>query len=134
MNYNVLTTVADCDQCINLAQARKDDFLFEQTVIGRELTGQAKATASNNASLITVNAQITGTEAAIGAMAEGEPKDDMISKLRRLNDRKDNLEETLRRGGNASLLLTEMDAELVAIQVTKINEILAGVEARKGQL
>jgi len=129
-----LKTVAECDQATAIATQRKTDLLFEQTIASRELTDQERSTALNNASLISVNAQITGTTAAIAEMEEGDAKKDMQSKLRRLNDRKENLEERLERGGNVSLLDTELDAELLAVQVAEIDVYLAEIATRKAAL
>jgi hypothetical protein len=136
MSYSTskLTTIADCDQAIATATDRKSDLQFEQTVTARDLSDQEKTTALTNASLISVNAQITGTQAAIAAMPDGELKDDLVSKLRRLNDRKDNLDERLLKGGNASLLDTELDAQLLQVQIAEIDVYLAAVATRKAAL
>jgi hypothetical protein len=136
MSYttNRLQTAAECDKATSLATDRKNDFIFEQTLSGRQLTGQEKATALTNASLISVRAEITGTEAAIAAMPDGEAKEDLVSKLRRLNDRKDNLEERLQKGGAAALLDAELDAQLLTVQVTEVDVFLAAVAARKAEL
>jgi hypothetical protein len=136
MSYTTskLQTVAECDRSITLATERKNDIIFEQTVSGRQLTGQGKSNALTNASLISTRAQITGTEAAIAEMPDGDAKDDLISKLRRLNDRKENLEERLLKGGSAALLDTELDAGLLAAQVIEIDLFITAINTRKAEL
>lgn len=76
MSYNVskLATKAECDQAIEIANERKADLVFEKTVSSKELTDQDKAILSTQVSLITVKAQITGTETAIASMPEGAQK------------------------------------------------------------
>lgn len=136
MSYNVnkLTTVADCDQALAIAAERKSDLQFEQTISGKGLTDQEKAIEQTTASLISVNAEITGVEAAIAVLPDGKVKQNNVSKLRRLNDRKDNLEERLQKGGAALLLDTELENSLLQLQVAEIDAYIAAVTARKGAL
>ena len=136
MSYSTakLQTAAECNKAIEMANDRKSDFVFDQTVSGRELTEQGKAAALTNANLIRVKAEITGVEAAIAALPEGQAKVEMLSKLRRLNDRKENLEERLQKGGAAALLNTELDAELLKLQIAAIDSFVTEVEARKTAL
>jgi hypothetical protein len=136
MSYSVskLTTVAECDKATALATERKTDLQFEQTVSGKDLTDQEKVVQQTTINLITVKAEITGTEAAIAGMPAGEQKENYLDKLRRLNDRKDNFEERLRKGGAAALLDTELDAALLVAQITEIDAYLAAITAHKATL
>jgi hypothetical protein len=136
MSYSVLklNTVAECDQASQMATERKNDYLFDQTVTQRALGGQEKSTSLTNANLLSTIAEITGTEAAIAATPNGDAKDNLVNKLRRLNDRKDNLNERLQKGGSAALLDTELDAGLLKAQLAEIDVFLAAVLARKAEL
>jgi hypothetical protein len=136
MSYTTskLQTKAECDKAIELANGRKEELIFDQTVSGRDLTDQEKSTAQTTASLVSTKAQITGTEAAIAVMPDGDAKLDLQSKLRRLNDRKENLEERLQKTGAAALLDTELNAALLSAQVVEINSYISAVTTRKGEL
>lgn len=136
MSYTTskLQTEAECDKAIELANGRKEELIFDQTVSGRDLTDQEKSTAQTTASLVSTNAQITGTPAAIAVMPDGDAKLDLQSKLRRLNDRKENLEERLQKTGAAALLDTELNAALLAAQVVEIDNYIGAVTTRKGEL
>lgn len=129
-----LLTVSECDQVITLATDRKDEFAFDKTVQDHTLSGQEKSTALATANLISVNAQIIGTEAAIAVTSEGKLKTELIGKLRRLNDRKENLNERMQKGGNVALLDTELDSALIAQQMTAIDAYIAAVNAQKATL
>lgn len=129
-----LLTVSECDQAITLATDRKDEFAFDKTVQDHTLSGQEKSTALATANLISVNAQIIGTEAAIAVTSEGKLKTELIGKLRRLNDRKENLNERMQKGGNVALLDTELDSALIAQQMTAIDAYIAAVNAQKSTL
>ncbi len=129
-----LQSKAECDKAIELANGRKEELIFDQTVSGRDLTDQEKSTAQTTAGLVSTKAQITGTEAAIAVMPDGDAKTDLQSKLRRLNDRKENLEERLQKTGAAALLDTELNAALLAAQVVEIDTYINDVKKRISEL
>jgi hypothetical protein len=130
-----LLTAAECDQALNLANARKDDLQFEQTVQGRTLNNQSESIALANAKLVAVTAEITGQQAALATLPEGHPNRKAIeSKIRRLNDQKENLEERLESGGNATLLDDELDAGLIRAQIAEIDTYVSVVNTRKAAL
>jgi hypothetical protein len=130
-----LLTSAECDQALDLAAQRKDDLQFEQTVQGRTLNNQSESVALANAKLVAVKAEITGQEAALATLPEGHPNRKVTeSKIRRLNDQKDNLEERLESGGNAALLDDELDAGLTRAQIAEIDAYIAEVNTRKTAL
>lgn len=129
-----LLTATECDQAIDMANVRIEAINYEQTLHGHALTGKERTTNSDTASLASVKAEITGVEAGIAVLSEGEEKRKQVSRLRKLNDRKDNLEERLLNGGNVSLLDSSLDATLLASQLTEINGYIAAINARKGTL
>jgi hypothetical protein len=136
MSYAVskLTTIVACEQAIASATERKSNLLFEQTVSEKAKTDQASIVNQTNASLISVLAEITGAEAAIAALPVGKDKEAYTSKLRRLNDRKENLEDRLKKSGAASLLESELETALINIQLTELDSFVTAVTARKATL
>jgi hypothetical protein len=136
MSYNVnkLATAADCDNAIASATARKSKMQLEKSIGELAMANQATALAHSNASLITVKAEILGAEAAIAELPEGKDKETHVSKLRRLNDRKDNLEDRLKKGGSVDLLETELDNTLLGLQIAELDNYLAAITARKTAL
>lgn len=59
---------------------------------------------------------------------------EQTSKLRKLNDRKDNLEERLQKGGNATLQDAQLEADLLDTQISLIDTYVADVKAHKATL
>jgi hypothetical protein len=98
------------------------------------MANQTTALTHSNASLLTVKAEILGAEAAIAGLPEGKDKENYLSKLRRLNDRKDNLEDRLKKGGATSLLETELDNTLFSLQIVELDNYLAAITAHKATL
>jgi hypothetical protein len=136
MSYSTakLTTVSECDSALTLANDRKQDLEIQQTLLGRDLSDQTKSAELATANLAIVNAQIAGQEIAIGQLTDGPAKTDLQNKLRRLNDRKDNLVERLGKGGIVAVLDTELEAELLKGQLTVLNDFIAAITTRKGAL
>ena len=133
MSYNVthLTTVAECDQLINAANDSKSDVQFAQTNLTKRNNDRLRSSAKLTATLATVSAQITAFSAARDAMPDGPDKDAIISRLRRLNDRMENLEESRSKAGAVALLDNELERSINDAEIEVIDEFLAAVTARK---
>ena len=58
----------------------------------------------------------------------------MGNKLRRLDDRKANLEERLSKTGSTGLLLTELQRAMTEKQVAEITDFISAIETRKAAL
>ena len=129
-----LKTAGECNSAISLATERKDELVFQQSALTRDLTGQEKSVDTISATLIALNAQITGFNAAIATMTDGEAKRELVSKVRRLNDQRENLEERLEKAGAPAYLETELQAELSKKQVLEIDAFIAAINERKAAL
>lgn len=133
MPYNVeqLTTAAECDQLISTANDTKSDFQFAQTNLTKRNNDRLRSSAKLTATLATVSAQITAFTAARDAMPDGPDKDAMNSRLRRLNDRMENLEESRNKAGAVALLDNEMERSMIDAQIIVIDDFLVAVTTRK---
>ncbi len=133
MSYQVsqLTTVAECDQLIQMANDAKGDLQFAEVSLTRRNNGRMRTATRLAATLATVEAQIAAFTAARDAMPEGPDKDSMSSRLRRLNDRMENLEESRSRSGAVALLDTDFDRAMITAQLAEVNNFIAAIEARK---
>ncbi len=129
-----LKTTSECDNAIALATDRKSELVFQQSALTRDLSGQEKSVDTISATLVALNAQITGFNAAIATMSDGEAKRDLQSKVRRLNDQRENLEERLQKSGAPAYLETELQAELSKKQVDEIDAFIASINQRKSEL
>lgn len=136
MAYNTskLQKKAECDQAIALANTRKKDLAYDQTVLQHGLDNKTESANNASIAMASVTAQIAGTEAAVAAMPDGPDKTKQQSKLRRLNDRKDNLNDTLTEGGNVVVLDTELEAKMISLQLAEIETYIAEVTTRKNAL
>ena len=133
MSYQVsqLTTVAECDQLIQMANDAKGDLQFAEVSLTRRNNGRMRTATRLAATLATVEAQIAAFTAARDAMPDGPDKDSISSRLRRLNDRMENLEESRSRSGAVALLDTDFDRAMITAQLAEVNNFIAAIEARK---
>lgn len=136
MSYSVdkLASMAECDNVLNRANQEKAILDHKLAGLVLDTSASLRTTAQNNADLVSVNAQIAGFTAALNALSDGPDKEEMASKIRRLNDRKDNLEERISKSGNSGLLLMEMQRGMLEKQVTELTSFIDVVGVRKAAL
>ena len=136
MAYNVsrLTTASECDQLLASVNDAKSDLQFSQTNLARQNNDRLRSAANLTATLATVSAQITAFTAARDAMPEGPDKDNLTNRLRRLNDRKENLEERQNRSGAVALLDNELELSLIAAQMAVFDSFADAVTDRKNAI
>jgi predicted nucleic acid-binding Zn-ribbon protein len=133
-SYDKLATIAECDLLLDRANHEKAELTHEVSGFELDSASTAKSVAQSQSDLTSVNIQITAFTAALNALPEGDEKTKMAGRIRRLNDRKENLEEKLTNSGNSGLLLMEMRKEMAEVQITALNTFITGVEARKAAL
>ena len=136
MNYSVarLTTAAECDAALLAATDLQDDLNFESTLLGRERTNRQRTAVQIDTDLASVTAQLTAFQAARDIMAAGPERDALDSKIRRLNDRKENLEERKYKTGNVALLDNELEQNRIDLQLTEIAAFISTVNTHKATL
>lgn len=136
MSYSTvkLTTVAQCDDVLAMAANKKSDFLYEQTGISRSSTGIERSNAKLSADLASVTAQLSGYTAALDVLTDEKSRANMQSKIRKLNDRKENLEERVGKSGTSSILENELDLMLLDKQIAEIELFMTAVTDRKSGL
>ncbi|HSC54079.1 MAG TPA: hypothetical protein VLC98_10675 [Phnomibacter sp.] len=136
MSYSVsrLTTVSECDAAIMQANDLKGDLEFENTLLTRERVGRERTAIQIDTNLVSVTAQLAAFQAAREVMQPGIDRDNMDSTIRRLNDRKENLEERKAKTGNLALLDNELEQSRNSLQITEIDDFIAAVEVHKATL
>jgi hypothetical protein len=136
MDYSVsrLTTAAECDAATLQANDLKDDLSFEITLLTRERTGRERTALQIDTDLSSVTAQLLAFQAARDVMVAGPERDNFDNKIRRLNDRKENLEERKAKSGNVALLANELEQSRISQQIAEIDLFVAAVAARKAAL
>ena len=136
MDYSTarLSTVAECDLAITTANNLKDDLEFEQLLLVRETNTRSRSAIQLDADLSSTVAQISAFEAARDAIIDPTEKALFESRIRKLNDRKDNLEERKAKSGNNALLSNELERSRIEKQLAEIDVYVAALNGRKAEL
>lgn len=136
MDYSInrLSTVAECDAALQQAADLKDDLTFENTLLTRERASRERTAFQIDTDLASVSAQLLAFQAARDVMSPGPERDNFDNKIRRLNDRKENLEERKAKTGNVALLGNELEQGRIARQIEEIDTFVAAVTAHKATL
>jgi hypothetical protein len=131
----LLTTKAECDEALASLAAELDGYQQRDSNLafqGRE----TDRTGTEVAGLLAgVNGEIAGLQASLATPGLPAPlRKQYESKLRRANDRKDNLTERGQARTGAAAFLAEVDAEQVAAQVATLTQAQAAVAAHRATL
>lgn len=135
LNVSVLTTRAECTEALADLNGELDG--FQQRTSNLAFAGRQSGRTEAEA-----NARRAGATAEISAytaiLAQPDLPADMRrlneSKLRRANDRLDNLNDRGSARTGAAALLAEVDAEQVTAQVAVLTDAIAQVTARRDAL
>ncbi|UYZ63951.1 hypothetical protein [Hymenobacter weizhouensis] len=135
LELSTLTTRAECDEALVDLQAELDG--YEQRTSNLEFSDrQAQRTQAD------VAGQLAGVEAEIAAHTAILAQTNLTpalrrqseGKLRRANDRRDNLNDRGSARSGAARFLADVDAEQVAAQVTVLTNAISQVTAHRATL
>ena len=132
---NLLTTRAECDEADADLDAEIDGYQYRDTGIdfrdrqaGRTQTEVSGALAGVNAEIASFTTSLAQSDLPTTLRRQYE------SKLRKANDRKDNLTERGEARTGSGAYLAAVDADQVAAQVQVLTDAKAAVAARKAAL
>jgi hypothetical protein len=85
MSYsvNLLTTVADCDSVILVAEKEKADLSFKKTSVERQKDTYASNSISIDADIAATDAEITALTPVVAALPAGAAKVDNETRLKK---------------------------------------------------
>ena len=129
-----LTTVADCDVLLGIAQKEKSDLNFKKLSEERLVTNYSNTAVEIDAILQGVNAEIAAVDTVIAILPEGPTKEAEEKRKVRLEYRKFLLENRKESYGAVALLDKELDLERVKKQIEEIDVFIAEVTAHRDTL
>jgi hypothetical protein len=135
LDLTLLTTRAECDDALADLQAELDGYQHRTTNLDFAATQADRSTADVTARLAGVQAEIDSYTAMINTPNMPVAlKKQTESKLRRANDRKDNLTERNSARTGTAAFLANVDAEQVAAQVSTLTAAQSAVATRRASL
>ncbi len=136
MSYslNLLTTVADCDTLIGMANKDKKSYENRISNLNFDLENSQSTAAARQARLLVINSEIAMLDNVIESLPEGQLKEDYItSRMRKLATQR-----SLSSPGSAATPVNRIDDELeiarLNLLLTETNAFIATIEAHKATL
>ncbi|RXR33539.1 hypothetical protein EQG68_04745 [Flavobacterium piscinae] len=129
-----LTTVADCDVLLGIAQKEKSDLNFKKLSEERLVTNYSNTAVEIDAILQGVNAEIAAVDTVIAILPEGPTKEAEEKRKVRLEYRKFLLENRKESYGAVALLEKELDLERVNKQLAEVDVFIAEVTTHRDTL
>jgi hypothetical protein len=129
-----LTTVADCDVLLGIAQKEKSDLNFKKLSEERLVTNYSNTAVEIDAILQGVNAEIAAVDTVLAILPEGPTKEAEEKRKVRLEYRKFLLENRKESYGAVALLEKELDLERINKQLAEVDVFIAEVTAHRDTL
>ncbi len=129
-----LTTIADCDVLLTMANKEKADLAFKKLSEERLVTNYSTTSVEIDAVLQGVLAEISAVDTIIATLPEGTTKENEQKRKVRLEYKKFLLENRKESYGAVALLEKELDLERVNKQLEEVNLFIDAVTAHKATL
>ena len=129
-----LTTIADCDVLLNMANKEKADLAFKKLSEERLVTNYSITSVEIDAVLQGVIAEIAAVDSILAVLPNGPTKDSEEKRKVRLEYKKFLLENRKESYGAVALLEKELDLERVNKQLDEVNLFIDAVTAHKATL
>ena len=129
-----LTTIADCDVLLSMANKEKADLVFKKLSEERLVTNYSTTSVEIDAVLQGVIAEIAAVDSILTVLPNGPTKDSEEKRKVRLEYKKFLLENRKESYGAVALLEKELDLERVNKQLDEVNLFIDAVTAHKATL
>jgi len=129
-----LTTIADCDVLLTMANKEKADLTFKKLSEERLVTNYSTTSVEIDAVLQGVIAEIAAVDSILAVLPNGPTKDSEEKRKVRLEYKKFLLENRKESYGAVALLEKELDLERVNKQLDEVNLFIDAVTAHKATL
>ena len=129
-----LTTIADCDVLLTMANKEKADLAFKKLSEERLVTNYSTTSVEIDAVLQGVTAEIAAVDSILAVLPNGPTKDSEEKRKVRLEYKKFLLENRKESYGAVALLEKELDLERVNKQLDEVNLFIDAVTAHKATL
>jgi hypothetical protein len=136
MSYsvNLLTTVADCDSVILVAEKEKADLSFKKTSVERQKDTYANNSISIDADIAATDAEIAALTPVVASLPAGAAKDDNETRLKKLELKKFLLAQKDKNYGSVALLMRENDLERIVKEVDAVDAFITAINVRKAAI
>ena len=136
MSYavNQLSTTADCDTVIAMAQSEKKELEFKKFNLEHDGSEFADTTVEVATALANTNTELTAQQTIFATLPDGKSKDNAELKVKRLEAKKKMLEMREDNYGPIALLEKENELERVKLEIIEMDNFIAAIQARKAAI
>ena len=136
MNYSVnkLTSTADCDVMVDLAEKTKDDLQYRKTIIVHQNVSFSGTATEVEAELSAVTTQKNALATVVAALPDGAVKNSNVTKLKRLELKEYLLTQKKDNYGSVALLENEFEQARIDLEIAEADAFIAALNARKAVL
>ncbi len=136
MNYSVnkLTSKADCDALIQVANKGKDDLQYRKTTVNHQNVNFATTADEVDADLSSTNAQLTALTTVIASLPNGDVKDANITKQKKLELKAFLLNQKKENYGSIALLMNEFEQAKIDLEIAEADSLITAVQTQKAAL
>lgn len=129
-----ITTIADCDVLLGMAQKEKSDLAFKKLSEERLVTNYGNTAVEIDAILQGVIAEIAAVNTVLAILPEGSTRDAEEKRKVRLEYRKFLLENRKESYGAVALLEKQLDLQRVIKQLDEVDVFIAQITAHRDTL
>ena len=129
-----LTTIADCDVLLNMANKEKADLTFKKLSEERMVTNYSTTSVEIDVVLQGVLSEISAVNTIVAALPEGPTKENEEKRKVRLEYKKFLLENRKESYGAVALLEKELDLARVNKQLEEVNLFIDAITTHKATL
>ena len=136
MNYTVslLTTEADCQALIDIAQSEKDGLNYRKTGLQRQRQTATLTSAEIETELASVNAELNALQPVMNSLPDGPTKTEALRKYQKAEYKKFLLEQRKENYGVMSLLEKEYDIACIEKDIEEADAFIAALKDRMDSL
>lgn len=136
MVYSVerLVTVEECDSMSQIAQQSKDELIYKKSSLEHRMQSYEERSVKHETDLAATSAELASLQSIFASLPAGEVKDDVESRIKRLEYRKWLLEERSDTYGSIALLEQQLGIAEVDAYIAELDVFLAAVATHRATL
>lgn len=129
-----LSTKADCDLLISLANKEKGDLEYRKISLQRQQTNYTENSVEVASELNAVNAELSALDTIITSLPDGATKDDQITKKKKAELKQYLLTQKQEDYGSIALLTKEFELARIQTELDEATVFVTALETRKAAI
>lgn len=129
-----LTTIADCDLLISLANKVKSDLNYRKISLQRQQSNYAENATEVTSELNAVTAELSALTTIVDSLPDGETKDEQITKKKKAELKQFLLTQKKDEYGSVALVSKEFELARIEQELNEADTFITALTTRKSEL